>query len=105
MASGGFIMANVNVTFQDLHAAAARLSGGQADIESKLAELKKYIDGLISSGFVTDKAAPALGAAYDEFTDGAKQTISGLETISRFLTASANAFTETDQQLASSLKG
>lgn len=97
-------MANVNVTFQDLSAAAAKLTNGQATIEGQLADLKKFIDSLITSGFVTDKASGALGAAYEEFNSGAKQTISGLETISKFLSQSANAFADTDAQLASSIQ-
>lgn len=96
-------MANVNVTFQELHGAASKLAGGQADIEAKLAELKKFIDSLVSSGFVTDKASGAYQAAYEKFSSGAKTTISGLEDLSRFLTNSANAFSDTDAQLASSI--
>jgi WXG100 family type VII secretion target len=98
-------MANVNVTYQELSDTASKLSNGQADIEGKLSELKGSVDQLIAAGFQTDKASGAFASAYDEFTSGATKTIEGLEGMSKFLKAAADAFTQVDDQLSSAIKG
>ena len=98
-------MANVNVTYQELTDTATKLTTGQSDIEGKLTELKKAVDQLINAGFQTDKASGAFASSYEEFTTGAKQTIQGLEGMSQFLKASADAFTQVDDQLSSAIKG
>lgn len=98
-------MANVNVTYQELTDTANRLKTGQSDIENKLSELKKAVDQLISAGFQTDKASGAFSSSYDQFTTGATKTIQGLEGMSQFLKASADAFTQVDDQLSSAIKG
>lgn len=98
-------MANVNVTYQELTNTATRLTSGQQEIEQKLGELKKLVDSLIAEGFQTDKASGAFGTSYTEFTTGASKTIGGLEGMAQFLKATADAFTQVDDQLSSALKG
>lgn len=75
------------------------------EIEEKLSELKKLVDNLIAEGFQTDKASGAFQTSYEEFTTGATKTIQGLEGLSSFLTSSADAFEQVDQQLSSAIQG
>ena len=82
---------------------ATRLNNGEADIESRLRELKSQVDGLISGGYVTDKSSVAFGASYQEFNTGATQTIHGLEGMAQYLTAAADALEQTDAELAKAL--
>lgn len=96
-------MANLNVTYDDMTSAATRLTNGQNDIINKLTELKSLISGLVSGGYVTEKSSVAFNNAYEEFDKGATQTINGLEGMSAFLKAAAQALGDTDQQLASAL--
>jgi WXG100 family type VII secretion target len=96
-------VANVNVTYSELESASARLATGQLELEEKLTALKSMVDDLISQGFQTDKASGAFGAAYDDFTTGAKTTIGGIEQMCAFLRKAAENFTSTDESLASSL--
>lgn len=98
-------MANLNVTYDELTTTATRLQTGQTELEDKLAQLKSIVDDLISAGFQTDKASQAFGGAYEEFTSGARATISGLEGLSGFLKSAAEQFTSTDDALASSIRG
>jgi WXG100 family type VII secretion target len=93
-------MANVNVTYQEMQDAAARLKHGQDSLDQILMDLSNLINGLIASGFQTEFASGAFGDTYDKFTNGTKQAISGLEGLSNFLTSAANAMQETDTQLA-----
>ncbi|MBF4580272.1 MULTISPECIES: WXG100 family type VII secretion target [unclassified Frigoribacterium] len=97
-------MPNLNVTYGDMRDAATRLTNGEADIESKLRELKAQVDSLISGGYVTDQSSVAFGASYQEFNDGATKTIQGLEGMSSYLNSAAEALEQTDSELAKALK-
>lgn len=97
-------MANINVTYADMQDAAKRLTAGQSDIESKLTELKNLVNNLVTGGYVTDTSSKAFDASYTEFNEGATKTISGIEGISQYLTAAADALQSTDEELAKALK-
>jgi len=96
-------MANLNVTYGDMRDSATRLNNGEQDIETKLRELKSLVDGLISGGYVTDKSSVAFGTSYQDFNEGATKTIQGLEGMSQYLTAAADALESTDSELAKAL--
>jgi len=96
-------MPNLNVTYADMKSAATRLASGQADIESKLRELKSLVDSLISGGYVTDKSSVAFGSSYTEFNEGVTKTVQGLEGMGQYLTAAADALESTDSELARAL--
>lgn len=98
-------MANINVSYADLEAAASDLKAGQADIEDRLSALQRKIQQLISDGYVTDKSSVAFGESYDEFNRGVTQTVQGLEGLSTFLSKASQTLSETDESLASGLKG
>lgn len=98
-------MANVNVTYQEMQDQASKLQNARQEIDSYLTQLKGQVDGLVSSGFVTDSASGAFQTSYDEFTNGAKKTIEGLEGMAQYLQQAADAFRDVDTQLGSALKG
>jgi WXG100 family type VII secretion target len=97
-------MANLNVTYADMQDASKRIQAGQADIESKLRELKNLVNSLVTGGYVTDTSSKAFDESYTEFNDGATKTISGLEGISEYLTAAAEALRSTDEELARAIR-
>jgi WXG100 family type VII secretion target len=99
----GTHMANVNVTYQEMQDAATRVNAGQQEIDSQLAQLKNLIDQLVSSGFVTDSASKMFQQCYEEFNNGASQTIAGLEGIANYLNTAAQTFQDADTQLANAL--
>jgi WXG100 family type VII secretion target len=97
-------MANVNVTYDDMQSAAKQLQAGEHQIEGDLANLKKLIDNLVASGYITDMSSKQFQTSYTEFNTGATKMIEGLNGMAQFLDAAAKAFHETDAQLASALK-
>ena len=97
-------MANVNVTYADMQSAANQLRSGESQIEGDLAKLKKLIDNLVASGYVTDASSKQFEASYTEFNTGATKMIQGLTGMGQYLNAAAKAFAETDTQLAAALK-
>jgi WXG100 family type VII secretion target len=97
-------VANVNVTYADMQSAANQLRSGESQIEGDLAKLKKLIDNLVASGYVTDTSSKQFEASYTEFNTGATKMIQGLNGMGQYLDAAVKAFGETDAQLAASLK-
>jgi WXG100 family type VII secretion target len=96
-------MANVNVTYQEMHSAAQRLTSGQTEITDKLNELQKLVNGLVNGGYVTDSSSKNFEAAFQEFNRGAQGVIGGLHQMSSYLTKAATTFQNADQELANSL--
>lgn len=97
-------MPNVNVTYEEIRDAARRLSTGQTDIESKLAELQGLVTSLVNGGYVTDASSREFETAYNRFNVGAKNVIGGLADMGTYLTAAANAFEGADKDLAARLR-
>lgn len=97
-------MANVNVSYGTMSAAAGKLTAGQTEIEGQLAGLKNLIDGLVSDGFVTDSASKSFEASYTEFNRGVGEVLQGLTGMAKYLNAAAQTFADADTQLASALK-
>ncbi|WP_084074184.1 WXG100 family type VII secretion target [Demequina sp. NBRC 110052] len=98
-------MANLNVTYDDLRLAADQLTSGQGDLDSRLMELRAYIDNLVSEGYVTSSSSPAFQEQYTQFTDSAKTAVSALEGLSQFLRSAADTLQQTDESLASAIRG
>ena len=97
-------MPNLNVTYQDMHDAANKLTSGKHDIETKLRELKSLVDSLVNGGYVTDKSSKAFDSSYTEFNDGVTKTIEGLDGMSDYLNKAADALEDADTQLANAIK-
>lgn len=97
-------MPNLNVTYAEMQSAANQLKAGEQQIEGDLARLKSLIDSLVASGYVTDSSSKKFEASYAEFNTGATKMIQGLTGMGQYLDSAANAFQETDSQLAASLK-
>jgi WXG100 family type VII secretion target len=95
---------NVNVTYAEMQSAARQLQAGEQTIESDLAKLKRLVDNLVAGGYVTDASSKQFEASYTQFNTGATKMIQGLNGMGQYLDAAVKAFTETDTQLAASLK-
>jgi WXG100 family type VII secretion target len=96
-------VANVNVTYGEMESAAKQLQAGEATIQGDLNNLKKLIDNLVASGYVTDVSSKQFETSYTQFNTGATKMIQGLNGMGQYLTAAAKAFGETDTQLAKAL--
>lgn len=97
-------MANLNVTYGDMTNAATQLTNGEHQISSDLDRLQSLITNLVASGFVTDQASKAFDDSYQQFTNGAKQMMQGLDGMANYLNKAASTMQDTDTQLASAIK-
>lgn len=98
-------MANINVTYDDLRETAQRLIAGQQDLQNKLVELSNVVQNLTSNGFQAEQSSAAYRDSFEQFTTGTRQAVDGLEGLSKFLTSAADTLQQTDEGLASALKG
>ncbi len=98
-------MANMNVTYADMEAAAGQLRSGQADIEARLQQLKSLVDSLVTGGYVTDRSSKAFEASYTQFNQGITQTLQGQTGMGQYLDTAARTQQDTDAQLAAGLQG
>ena len=96
-------MANVNVTYQQMEDAAGRLTNGRTEIDGMLGQLQNLVEQLVADGYVTDSSSRNFQASYDEFTQGARRTIEGLNGMAAYLTPAAATFRDADTQLAGAL--
>ena len=94
---------NIRVSFEELHAQAARLEAGREHMTQILGQLQAQIQQLVQSGYVTERSSAAYQGAYDQFTHGAVQTLNGLESLAQYLQQTAATLSEVDQQLAARL--
>jgi WXG100 family type VII secretion target len=95
---------NVNVTYAEMQSAARQLQAGEQTIEGDLTRLKRLVDNLVAGGYVTDASSKQFEASYTQFSTGATKMVQGLNGMGQYLDAAVKAFTETDTQLAASLK-
>lgn len=84
-----------------MQTAATQLATGRDEITSKLQTLQSQIAGLVSSGFVTDRASRKFEAAYNDYTASANNVIEKLTEIQQFLTSTATSMQEMDVAIAS----
>ncbi|MGL4339160.1 MAG: WXG100 family type VII secretion target [Rhodoglobus sp.] len=98
-------MANLNVTYDDLRDVAGRLKNGQAELQQKLTELSALVTNLTSSGFQAEQSSVAYRDSFEKFTTGTSSAIDGLEGLSSFLISAADALQQTDEGLASAIRG
>ncbi len=96
-------MANVNVTYEEMRAAGKQLQAGKNDIETRLSQLKNQVKQLVAGGYVTDTSSKQFEASYEEFDQGARKVIDGLEGMNSYLNSAADAFQQTDQHLSQQL--
>lgn len=95
----------LNVTYQELEAAAQKLGAGKVEIEGQLGQLRSMIENLVQNGFVTDSASKQFDASYGEFNEGVKRVLMGLDGMGNYLNKAAQTFRDTDDQLAKALQG
>lgn len=91
---------NVQVSYEHLRSSGKKLKQGQDDLEQKLKHLKKIVDDLVQTGFVTDQASGKFQEHYEQWNKGAKNAVAGLEGMSKFLHTAVEKHEGLDQDLS-----
>jgi len=98
-------MTDLEVSFEQMQSTAARLRGGQEELAAALQAHRELVGRLVADGFTTSAASGAFQLAYEQFTQGALQTISGMDAMAQFLERAAQTLAEVDGRLAAQLAG
>lgn len=96
-------MPNLNITYAEMSESASKMRNNKNDIDTKLTECRRIVDGLVTSGFVTDQASGRFDEVHGEFVTSATQVMETLEQLSTWLDKAVEALRDMDTQLASSL--
>jgi len=96
-------MANMHVSYQDMTTQAGKLRQYQDRIKTDLGIAAREIDGLVASGFVTDRASVKFHENYQQFTTSANSTIDALDQIARTLEQTASTLQQADADIASQM--
>lgn len=96
-------MADTNISYAEIQAAASQLTNGESQINETLMMLQTTIENLISNGFTTDSASGVFESAYQEFTAGVRSVVAGLTEMSTFLNSVATSYQDMDQSIASKI--
>ena len=98
-------MADMDVTYQDMHDAGDHLTEEHGSLDEKLDTLKNYIHDLTENGYVTSASSTAFNEAYQDFTNGAKQALEAMLTMAQFLHDTADGLEEQDEERAAAVRG
>lgn len=98
-------MTDLDVSYDQMQSAAGRLRAGQDELAATLQQLRELVGQLVADGFTTTAASGAFQLAYEQFTQGALQAVSGLDAMSQFLERAAQTLAEVDSRLAAQLAG
>ena len=96
-------MANINLSYDDMESAASELGAGREDILTRLDGLRQRIQGLVTTGFVTDTASRRFEAVFVEYTASANGVIESLTELEQFIRQAALAHRDMDAALAARL--
>ena len=63
---------DADITYDEMHKAATKLTDAKDKIDEKLDSLERYIQGLVKDGYTTRKGSQAFEDSFTEFKKGAK---------------------------------
>lgn len=93
-------MVDITVGYEGLQQTANQLKNGKEELTQKLQQLKNQVDQLTNSEFKTQVASGKFNESYQQFTQGATNTISGLDEIVQYLNTVIQQHQQLDQSLA-----
>lgn len=97
-------MSQIKVTSEDLISTAHSLSSGATHVAEELASLRSKVESLIG-GQWNGAASQSFHELWQRWHQGAAQVHDALEGISQMLTGAARVYQDTEDQLASNLRG
>lgn len=96
-------MADVRVTYQEMLDTATRLRNNKNEVNARLADCQKIVQGLVASGFVTQQASGKFDEVSSKFVTSSKEAMETLEALSGWLDKAVEALRRMDQEMANSL--
>ena len=95
MAAGGAMQ----VTYVEMEDAAKRLANDEEAMNEILNHLQSYIEGLVGSGFVTERASESFNSAFQQFKRDTSSGLEALTAMGTYLREAQRRLKETDEGL------
>ncbi len=99
----GNVVADVRVTYQEMLDTATRLRNNKTEVDARLTDCKKIVEGLVSNGFVTRQASGKFDEVSTRFITSSKEAMETLETLSGWLDKAVESMRRMDQEMSDSL--
>jgi len=96
-------MSLIKVTSEDLSNAAAQLSQGSQEIDSRLNSMRGLVQSLIGSDW-QGAASSSFDALYQQWNTSATNLREALDGISKLLSNAASSYQQTEQAIAQSMQ-
>lgn len=97
-------MPNLEVTFESLSATSSDLGKGGGEIDSQLTAMESKVRDLTNAGW-KGAASSAFQDLWDQWQRGAADVREALDGISQMAGEAARKYEETEEQLASQIRG
>ena len=97
-------MSEIKVTSEELLSTSSSLATGAQNVAEELARLRGLVESLIGAEWV-GSASSSFNELWQKWGTGANQVQQALEGISQMLSAAANTYQQTEDQLANQLRG
>jgi WXG100 family type VII secretion target len=97
-------MTTLKVTSEQLHSVSSQLSTGKEDVEQQLATMESKVKSLVDADW-SGAASDSFRDLWDKWHSGAGQIRDALQGISDMLNETAKAYQETEDALATQLRG
>jgi uncharacterized protein YukE len=99
----GMAGGQINIDPAEIEEAAAWLRNQKEMMQQSLQEADSKMADVVAAAYSTPGSETKFKPYWDEYNTGTKQAIEGLEGVSEFLKAVAEAFVSTDDQTAGSI--
>lgn len=93
-------MADLDVSYDKIQAAADKVATIKTDLEASLARSRKHVDTLTTSGFQTATASTEYETQFTNIPTNTEAAIKELDGIEQFLQGVIKTFSDTDSSLA-----
>ena len=97
-------MGVIKVTSEQLTSVASQLQSGSGEVETQLATMRSQVSGLVDADWA-GAASDSFRDLWDKWQSGATQLREALDGIHQMLSQAATAYQETEDKLASQLRG
>ena len=97
-------MSKIKVTSDDLISTAQSLSSGASHVADELASLRSKVESLIGAQW-NGAASQSFHELWQKWHQGAAQVHDALDGISQMLSGAARVYQDTEDQLATNLRG
>ncbi len=97
-------MAAIKVTSEQVESVSKQLQGGSEEVSQKLAQMEGQVKGLVDAEW-QGAASDSFREMYEKWQRGARDVKEALDGISTMLGQAAKTYQETEDQLASQMRG